>query len=472
MTGGRDELTKTTGSDSSRDKDGAASGTEHLQSLLTLTLSTVTVNGCGRETLVDQEVGERVGHALSLDENQRQTSTVGVKDVKKNRALVNVLDVLDLLSDVLGGRTDTTDRKEDVVLQEIAGEHLNVAGEGGRKHESLATSSRGHILALNNAANLRLETHVQHAIGLVENKVLDVLERNAATLDQVDETTGGSNEKIAATLDLAKLGADIGTTVDNARADPRAVGELAGLVEDLGDQLTGGSQNQRGGVSLALTSVAVTASLLSGGSDGTSLEGLGEDGEQETTSLTRTSLGTSHQVTTSHDDGNGVFLDGSGDLVTGQLDVAQQVLVERRVGKAGNGLGDTLARGLDGDVIVLLEVDTGLLLRGIVGYTVELTLNTGVGRTGDVLAVLPLSITRATGSTAAASTWFAVSIWVELAGLCGAPACAVGSVCTLSGSEVGSASPVAAAAAAVHGRGAAVAATVMVSNSSGFVEYE
>jgi hypothetical protein len=67
----RENLLETTGSDSSGNKDRAASSTEHLQSLLTLALSTVTVNGCGRESLVDQEVGERVGHTLGLDEDQR-----------------------------------------------------------------------------------------------------------------------------------------------------------------------------------------------------------------------------------------------------------------------------------------------------------------------------------------------------------------------------------------------------------------
>jgi hypothetical protein len=85
------------------------------------------------------------------------------------------------------------------------------------------------------------------------------------------------------------------------------------------------------------------------------------------------------------------------------------VLVERRVRETSNGLGDTLARGLNRDVIVLLEVDTGLLLRRVVGDTVKLALDTGVGRTGDVLAILPLSIARAARSTTA-STWFAVSI--------------------------------------------------------------
>jgi hypothetical protein len=311
---------KTSGSYSSSDKDGATSVSEHLQSLLTLALSAVTVNGGGGEALVDEEVRQGVGHTLGLNEDQGKTSTMSVKDIQEDRTLVNVLDVLNLLGNVLRSRTDTTDRKEDVVLQEVAGKHLNVAGESGREHECLAGSGRRHVLALNNAANLRLETHVQHAVSLVKNQVLDAGEGDTAALDQVDQTTRSSDEKITAALDLAKLGTNVGTTVNDTRADPRAVGELAGLVENLGDQLTGRSKDKRGGVSLALTSIATLSRC--GRRRRAVLESLGKNGEKETTSLSRTGLGTSHEITATHDDRDGVLLDWCGDLVSGELDVA------------------------------------------------------------------------------------------------------------------------------------------------------
>jgi hypothetical protein len=211
---------ETTGCDSSGNEDGATSRAEHLESTFTLALGTVTVNRGSREALVDEEVGERVGHALSLDEDQSKTSAVSVEDIKQDGALVNVLDVLDLLGDVLRGGTDTTDREEDILLEEVTGQQLNVTGEGGREHESLAASGRGHVLTLNDAADLGLETHVQHAVSLVENEVLDVLERDATTFYEVNKTTRSSNKKIAAALDLAELVTNVGTTVNDARADP------------------------------------------------------------------------------------------------------------------------------------------------------------------------------------------------------------------------------------------------------------
>jgi hypothetical protein len=41
---------------------------------------------------------------------------------------------------------------------------------------------------------LRLETHVQHTISLIENQVLDVAKGDAATLDKIDETTRSGHE--------------------------------------------------------------------------------------------------------------------------------------------------------------------------------------------------------------------------------------------------------------------------------------
>jgi hypothetical protein len=334
---------KTTSSDSSGDKDRATTSTEHLQSLFTLALSTVTVDGSSWEALVDKKIREGIRHALCLDEDQRKTSADSVQDVEQNGALVDVLDVLYLLRNVLGSGSNATNRQEDVLLQEIASKHLDVPGEGGGKHESLAGRGWWHVLAFNNAANLGLETHVQHAISLIENEVLDVAKRDAATLDEIYQTTGGSNEQVAAALNLAQLGANVGTTINDTWAHPGSVREFSGFFEDLGDQLTGGSKDQGGGVGLSLTAISVSSGCLLWGRAGTGLEGLGKDGEQETTSLSGTSLGTSHQVAATHNDRDRVFLDRGGNVVAGEADVGQQMVVERRVRESRDGLRDTLS---------------------------------------------------------------------------------------------------------------------------------
>jgi hypothetical protein len=97
------------------------------------------------------------------------------------------------------------------------------------------------------------------------------------------------------------------------------------------------------------------------------------------------------------------------------------VIVERGVFEGVDGFRDVVTAGLHGDVIVVGEVDTGLLLCGVVGNAKKLTLQTSVGRAGDVLAIAPLSISGAAGRTAAAVTatvrtcvtWVSVSIGIE-----------------------------------------------------------
>lgn len=167
-------------------------------------------------------------------------------------------------------------------------------------------------------------------------------------------------------------------------------------------------------------------------------ESLGENGEQETTSLSRTSLCTSHQVTTAHDDRDGVLLNWGGNLVVGKLDILEQVVIERRVGELEDWLWDIVSGSLDWDIIILLEVDTGLLFGWVVCNTEELALHTWVGWTRDVFAITPLSISRATSRCVWGTTgsWVAISILIE--GRCDVVPPPTGRRAVAAGLEVGS----------------------------------
>jgi hypothetical protein len=282
---------QTTGGDSGCNHDRSLTSPEGVQGVLTLPLGAVTVNGGGGHVVTVQEVAQHISHALGLDEDQGQADGIpglAGQDVEEDAALVGVLNVLDLLGDILAGRTDTADAKEDVVLQEITGEHLNITREGGGEHESLPLLDAGHVLALDNTTNLGLETHVQHAISFIEDEVLDVGKADPATFDEIDETTWGSREEITAFLDLAKLLVDIGATVDYGGANPGAISELAGLLVNLRDKLASGGEDEGGGVGLAASAVRLSRGIR----DRRRALGEGgrEDGEKETTSLSGTGL--------------------------------------------------------------------------------------------------------------------------------------------------------------------------------------
>jgi hypothetical protein len=99
-----------------------------------------------------------------------------------------------------------------------------------------------------------------------------------------------------------------------------------------------------------------------------------------------------------------------------EFDVLEEVVIERRVGEFEDGLGDIVSGGFDWDIIVLLEVDTGLLLGWVVCYAEKLSLQTWVWWSSNVLPVTPLSVTSSASryrSGTATGRWVAISISVE-----------------------------------------------------------
>jgi hypothetical protein len=277
---------KSSSSNCGGNHDGSASSSERLESRFTLALSAVAMDGSSRKIVSHQKVAEHIGHAFGLDKNKGQSEILlglGCKNIEENAALVIVFHVLDFLCDVLRGASNSSNAEEDVILEEIFGEHLDVTWEGGTEHEGLTLGGAWHIFALNDTTNLGLETHVQHTIGFIKDEVLDVGETDTATFDEINEATGSSTQEITATLDLAKLEIDIGSSVNNGWSDPGAISKLAGLLMDLGHEFAGGGENESSRVRFARATVAL--SRLVGGCAGTLSKGSRQNREQETTSL-------------------------------------------------------------------------------------------------------------------------------------------------------------------------------------------
>lgn len=216
-----------------------------------------------------------------------------------------------------------------------------------------------HVDTLDDLSDLRLETHIQHSVGFVEDEVLDVGERDLASVNQVDQSTWSGGEQITSSVQSSDLRSNVGTTVDDSRSDPRSVSELSSFVVNLRDQFSGGGEDKTSGIGLSSRRVSAVAWLRWGG--GTNTKHGIEDGEEESGRLSGTGLGTGHQVSSTGDNGDRVLLDRSGGLVSSKVDVLEQTRVDRRVGlgEDGAGLGDTLTSSLDGDVGVLVKVDTG-----------------------------------------------------------------------------------------------------------------
>jgi hypothetical protein len=283
---------KSTGSNGRSYHDRSPASSKGLESHLSFTLGTVTVDGRSGEVVAHQEVAQHVRHPLCFDKDKSETEILfGLRneDVKQDAPLIEILDILDLLSDVFRCTSNSTNAQEDIILQEVLGKHLNVSGECSTEHEGLSVCSARHIFSLHDTPDLGLETHVKHAISLIKDEILDVGKANAATFDQVNKTARGGTKEVTTTFDKAELLIDISSTVDDGRAHPGPISELACLFMNLGDKLTRGSEDQSGRICFASTTVIPCGSLGWGRARAFG-EGSRENGEEEATRFTGTGL--------------------------------------------------------------------------------------------------------------------------------------------------------------------------------------
>ena len=168
-----------------------------------------------------------VGALLGLDKHKAELGAVRRGDqVQQVVALVVVLHPNNLLSDVLRRGADAAHGQEHVVVQEVARQHLDLARKRGREHERDALARRWHGVLLHDAADLRLEAHVEHAVSLVEHQVLDKVEANAAAFHQVHQAARRSHHELAAALNVAQLVDNVRAAVRDARAHLGAVRKL------------------------------------------------------------------------------------------------------------------------------------------------------------------------------------------------------------------------------------------------------
>lgn len=96
---------------------------------------------------------------------------------------------------------------------------MDLFWESRREHERLALASLWHRVALDNLANLRLETHVQHTVSLVQHEMSAVVQRHAAAHQHVHQPPRRRHQQVAAALQLAELLVDWGTAIPTYTID-------------------------------------------------------------------------------------------------------------------------------------------------------------------------------------------------------------------------------------------------------------
>jgi hypothetical protein len=186
---------------------------------------------------------------------------------------------------------------------------------------------------------LGLETHVKHAVSLVEDEVGNTAEVGAASLEHIDQTTGSSNANLNTTGQVTNLRTLGDTTVDTGVANARGLAELADLGLNLDSQLTSRSQDEDNGT-------------ITGGQKRLGVD-VNNSGKTVREGLSGTGLGDTDNITSGESHGPTLRLDGSRTLETLGLDLGQNVGRETSFIEGLDGARDTTAS--DGHLVLLTE---------------------------------------------------------------------------------------------------------------------
>lgn len=120
----------------------------------------------------------------------------------------------------------------------VVGQLGDLSVEGGGEQNGLA-APRGLV---ENAAHRGEEPHVGHAICFVDLHLVDLGQDEGASVDEVFEAAGTSDQDVNPSAKLLDLVAVANTTVDDT--DPDVAGEAGQLGGDLISELSGGCQRQ------------------------------------------------------------------------------------------------------------------------------------------------------------------------------------------------------------------------------------
>ncbi len=226
------------GGDQRRD----ATALEPLERPLALALVEVAVHGDRLDAALVELAREPVGAALCADEDEREAAFR--------------LEQLDQRVD-LGVRRHGHEAMLDLARR-VLGRQLRLDPCGGvrvraRQLADLAVERRGeeHRLPvarepLHDPVDLRLEPHVEHAVGLVEDEDLDGVERDQPAVDQVLQAAGRRDDDVRVTGGVG-LRANRDAAVDGRDREVAGGGEELDLLCHLEGELARGNEDERGG---------------------------------------------------------------------------------------------------------------------------------------------------------------------------------------------------------------------------------
>ena len=216
----------------------AAAG-ELAEGALARRLRLVAVHDAGADAGALELLGQAVGAVTRADEHQRARRLAGEEVDERLDAVAR--DGHEAVRD-RAGLLRTRDVLVTARLARVAlGDVEDLARQrGGEEHRLPVGRDAVHDLV-----DLRLEAHVEHAVGLVEDEDLDALEAHGATAREVAEAARRGDDDLRLG-DVPHLLAQRGAAVGAGDPEAAGAGDAGDLLGDLRGELAGRHEDQRG----------------------------------------------------------------------------------------------------------------------------------------------------------------------------------------------------------------------------------
>ena len=154
--------------------------------------------------------------------------------------LVALLDEIQSLVDALHRAGHGVHLHEGGVVQDACGQLLDLFGHGGAEHQVLALCGQ----LCDDLLHVMHKAHVQHPVGLVQHKDLEVRQVDMALSDEVVQTARAGNEDVHALSDGLHLRGLAHAAEDDGAAQFEVLAVGVKALADLESQLTGGGKDE------------------------------------------------------------------------------------------------------------------------------------------------------------------------------------------------------------------------------------
>src|SRR5215467_1742936 len=189
-----------------------------------------------------QPVLEPPRFLASVGEHQDAAAALPLEETKEQAELLLAARVIHHLDDILGGLLRRRDGDLGGVVHELPRQLHHAKRQRRRVEEGLALLRLRQLAQ--DEAQVGDETHVEHAVGLVDHEDFHALGRPDVLLEIVDEAAGRADEDVARFGKILALLVVVDAAVDGADLEPRVGAQQPGVGLYLDDQLARGRDDE------------------------------------------------------------------------------------------------------------------------------------------------------------------------------------------------------------------------------------